>query len=138
MALMELALIGSVAISWIAVSAALYAMFRVRRQAALTEKLYRRLSHDMQVANSGSMGMGKRLLSLERSLLDTSRKQELMETKAEQAAVTELDEVPYAQASLLLNAGLDADDVAKRCGLSRAEASLMALMQTHQQTNIAA
>jgi len=138
MALMDLALIGSVAISWIAVSAALYAMFRVRRQAALTEKLYRRLSHDMQVANSGSMGMGKRLLSLERSLLDTSRKQELMETKAEQAAVTELDEVPYAQASLLLNAGLDADDVAKRCGLSRAEASLMALMQTHQQTNIAA
>jgi len=138
MALMDLALIGSVAISWIAVSAALYAMFRVRRQAALTEKLYRRLSHDMQVANSGSMGMGKRLLSLERSLLDTSHKQELMETKAEQAAVTELDEVPYAQASLLLNAGLDADDVAKRCGLSRAEASLMALMQTHQQTNIAA
>jgi len=138
MALMDLALIGSVAISWIAVSAALYAMFRVRRQAALTEKLYRRLSHDMQVANSGSMGMGKRLLSLERSLLDTSRKQELMETKAEQTAVTELDEVPYAQASLLLNAGLDADDVAKRCGLSRAEASLMALMQTHQQTNIAA
>ncbi len=138
MALMDIALIGSVAISWIAVSAALYAMFRVRRQAALTEKLYRRLSHDMQVANSGSMGMGKRLLSLERSLLDTSRKQELMETKAEQAAVTELDEVPYAQASLLLNAGLDADDVAKRCGLSRAEASLMALMQTHQQTNIAA
>lgn len=138
MALMDLALIGSVAISWIAVSAALYAMFRVRRQAALTEKLYRRLSHDMQVANSGSMGMGKRLLSLERSLLDTTRKQELMETKAEQATVTELDDVPYAQASLLLNAGLDAEDVAKRCGLSRAEASLMALMQTHQHTNVAA
>ena len=141
MALMDWALIGSVVISWVAVALALYVLVRIRRQAAVTEKLYRRLSHDMQVANSGSLGMGKRLLSLERSLNDSLRKQELLETKSEQAAqatVTELDEVPYAQASLLLSAGLEADDVAKRCGLSRAEASLMALMESHKQSGVAA
>ena len=66
MVLMDMVLIGSVVISWIAVAASLYAMLRVRRQASLTEKLYRRLNHDLQVANSGSVGMGKRLLSVER------------------------------------------------------------------------
>ncbi len=129
MVLMDMVLIGSVVISWIAVAASLYAMLRVRRQASLTEKLYRRLNHDLQVANSGSVGMGKRLLSVERSLQDTSRKQEALEQSRRKTPKTDLDEVPYAQANLLLNAGLSAEDVARRCGLSRAEASLMELMQ---------
>ncbi len=138
MTLMELALIGSVVISWIAVAAALTAMLRVRRQSALTEKLYRRLNHDLQVANSGSVGMGKRLLSVERSLQDTSRKQEVLETKTQRQTTNDLDEVPFAQANLLLNAGLAVEDVAKRCGLSRAEVSLMELMQMHKQSSVAA
>ena len=138
MTLMEWALVGSIVISWIAVAAALYAMLRVRRQSALTEKLYRRLNHDLQVANSGSVGMGKRLLSVERSLQDTSRKQEVLVSKSQRQATNDLDDVPFSQASLLLNAGLAVEDVAKRCGLSRAEVSLMELMQMHKQSSVAA
>ena len=131
---MEVALIGSAVISWIAVAMALTAMVRVRKQANVTEKFYRRLSHDLQVANSGSLGMGKRLMTLERALSDAKRKQADLESKTDQqkrrdASVAEGDSLAFTQASMLLNAGLEADDVAKRCGLSRAEASLMQLMQ---------
>jgi hypothetical protein len=36
---------------------------------------------------------------------------------------------PYSQAAQLFKMGLDSEEVARRCGLSRAEASLLEVMQ---------
>jgi hypothetical protein len=38
---------------------------------------------------------------------------------------------PYSQAAQLFKLGLDAEEVARRCGLSRAEASLIQMMQVN-------
>jgi Protein of unknown function (DUF2802) len=132
---LDMALIGSVVISWAAVALSLFCIRRQRHQAMLTRKLYERLEHDLQLTNSGSIGMGKRLVAMEKAL-QKNVKQETLEPKAKpqpQPSYSAPVDVSYNDAARLLDAGVDADEVARRCGLSRAEASLMQLM--HKQTN---
>jgi Protein of unknown function (DUF2802) len=132
---LDIALIGSVVVSWAAVALSLFCIRRQRHQAMLTRKLYERLEHDLQLTNSGSIGMGKRLVAMEKAL-QKSAKQEASEPKAKsepQPSYSAPVDVSYNDAARLLDAGVDADEVARRCGLSRAEASLMQLM--HKQTS---
>jgi uncharacterized protein DUF2802 len=132
---LDVALIGSVVVSWAAVALSLFCIRRQRHQAMLTRKLYDRLEHDLQLTNSGSIGMGKRLVAMEKAL-QKSAKQEAVVPKAEpqsQPSYSAPVDASYNDAARLLDAGVDTDEVARRCGLSRAEASLMQLM--HKQTN---
>lgn len=132
---LDMALIGSVVVSWAAVALSLFCIRRQRHQAMLTRKLYERLEHDLQLTNSGSIGMGKRLVAMEKALQKNAR-QEAPEPKAEpqsQPAYSAPVDASYNDAARLLDAGVDTDEVARRCGLSRAEASLMQLM--HRQAN---
>lgn len=122
MAWMDIALLGSATISWVAVFMALYCMQRLRKQSQLTQKLYSRLNHGLEVTNSGSIGMGRRLISLEKKLVATASKTE--ENKQQLDGAFE----PYTLAAQMIDAGVDDAEVARRCGLSRAEASLMQMM----------
>jgi len=124
---LDVALGGSILISWLALAVALLCYARLRKQAGLTQTLYQRLDHNLQVTNSGSIGMGKRLIELERKLS--------AEVEADSSpVVAETFKASFdpelADAARLLEAGLPADEVARRCGLSRAEASLMQLMHS--------
>lgn len=123
--LLDLALLGSVALSWIAVFMALFCMQRLRKQSLLTQKLYSRLNHELEVTNSGSVGMGRRLISLEKKLREAATQ------TAENTQQLESSFEPYNLAAQMIDAGIDDVEVARRCGLSRAEASLMQMM--HQQ-----
>lgn len=148
----DFALLGSALISWVAVAMALFCLLKVRRQASITERLYKRLNHDLQLANSGSIGMGRRLVAMERKLHSTSDQlrftnNELQSTsdrlrttaaRQEQLENQGEDFQSYNRAAELLSSGVAAEDVAKRCGLSRAEASLMQLMHSHVQGAVAA
>jgi hypothetical protein len=67
--------------------------------------------------------MGQRLLAMEKRLQNTQKQSEKIDVYND-------DEFqPYSQAAQLFQMGLDADEVARRCGLSRAEASLLEVMQ---------
>jgi transcriptional regulator len=68
--------------------------------------------------------MGQRLLAMEKRLLEEPQ-------KADQKIdyYNDDDFQPYSQAAQLFKMGLDAEEVARRCGLSRAEASLIQMMQ---------
>lgn len=122
MALMEFAVIGSALISWLVVAIALFCLLKVKRQSALTEKIIKRLTRDLQAANSSAVSMGRRLLVVEK------QRQQPQPTPAS----SQDDEFQvYSQAAELLSSGVEADDVALRCGLSRAETSLMQLMRSH-------
>lgn len=123
---LDVALVGTILISWVALAIALLCYARLRKQAGLTQTLYQRLDHNLQVTNSGSIGMGKRLIELERQLTkaDNANAPAAVET------VSPSFDPELADAARLIEAGLPADEVARRCGLSRAEASLMQLMHS--------
>jgi anti-sigma factor ChrR (cupin superfamily) len=111
-------------ISILALGVALVALSRVNRQAADTEKLIQRLTREVAASSSGSVGMGQRLLAMEKRLQASAEK------KPEKIDYYNDDEFqPYSQAAQMFKMGMDAEEVARRCGLSRAEASLLEMMQ---------
>ncbi|PUA29702.1 MAG: hypothetical protein B0W54_03785 [Cellvibrio sp. 79] len=124
MTLLEIGLLVCLVISAIALAIALFTFKRLRQQALDTEKLIQRLTREVAASSSGSVGMGQRLLAMEKRLQTSGDK------KPEKIDYYNDDEFqPYSQAAQMFKMGMDADEVARRCGLSRAEASLLEMMQ---------
>ena len=123
MTYLEIALIASLAISLLALILSIISLKATRRQADTTEKLLQKLARDLAASTSGSVGMGQRLLAMEKRLQTTQQKSEKIDVYNDD------DFQPYSQAAQLFQMGLDAEEVARRCGLSRAEASLLEVMQ---------
>jgi hypothetical protein len=117
----EILLILSVAASVIATLLSLIALKLGRDQKRAMDVLTQRISRDVAVANSGTVGMGQRLMALEKKLAEAAiDKRDLYQ---------EEEFEPYSQAAQLFQMGIECDEVARRCGLSRAEASLLQIMQ---------
>ncbi len=81
-----------------------------------------RLQHDLSTINSAAMGVGQRLISAEKKLRGSMEKQQQFEMNS-------VDHLPFDQAVSLVEGGADAGQLVDRCGLSEAEAGLMALLQ---------
>lgn len=111
-------------VSLLALVLALLSLRLVRRQARETEKLLQRLTREVAASSSGSVGMGQRLMAMEKRLQNAAQQ------KPEKMDYYQDEEFqPYSQAAQLFKMGMDAEEVARRCGLSRAEASLLEVMQ---------
>ncbi|MFC3115404.1 DUF2802 domain-containing protein [Cellvibrio fontiphilus] len=123
MTLLEIGLLISLGIGLLALACALVSLRRVRLQASATEKLMQKLMREVAASSSGSVGMGQRLLAMEKRLQSESKKTEKIDYYND-------DEFqPYSQAAQMFKMGMDCEEVARRCGLSRAEASLLEMMQ---------
>jgi Protein of unknown function (DUF2802) len=123
MTTIEIALIASLALSLLALFIAVISLKSSRKQAANNEKMLQKLVRDLAASNSGSVGMGQRLIAMEKRLQNTQKQSEKIDVYND-------DEFqPYSQAAQMFQMGLDAEEVARRCGLSRAEASLLEVMQ---------
>jgi Protein of unknown function (DUF2802) len=120
---LELGLVASLSVSLVALIIAFKSLQVARTQQQNTEKLIQKLSRELAMSNSGSVGMGQRLLAMEKRL------QEPQKTDQKIDYYNDEDFQPYSQAAQLFKLGLDAEEVARRCGLSRAEASLIQMMQ---------
>ncbi len=81
----------------------------------------KKLMHDIEISQSGAMGMGKRILSMEKQV----------NQRRTDVSPANVASRPYSEASNLFSLGIDRDEVARRCSLSRAEASLLEAMQKH-------
>lgn len=124
MTLLEIGLFICLLVSAAALAVALFTFKRLRLQALDTEKLIQRLTREVAASSSGSVGMGQRLLAMEKRLQVSGDK------KPEKIDYYNDDEFqPYSQAAQMFKMGMDAEEVARRCGLSRAEASLLEMMQ---------
>ncbi len=124
MTLLEIGLFICLLVSAAALAIALFTFQRLRLQALDTEKLIQRLTREVAASSSGSVGMGQRLLAMEKRLQVSGDK------KPEKIDYYNDDEFqPYSQAAQMFKMGMDAEEVARRCGLSRAEASLLEMMQ---------
>lgn len=71
------------------------------------------LERELAQLKTGMVNMGQRLLAMEKRSLSVASSTPATESR------------PYNEANQLLAAGVDLDEVASRCGLSRAEASLL-------------
>jgi hypothetical protein len=124
MTFLETGLLISAIVSVVALVVALLSLQRVRQQAGENEKLVQKLMREVAASSSGSVGMGQRLLAMEKRLQANATKQ------SEKIDYYNDDEFqPYSQAAQMFKMGMDCDEVARRCGLSRAEASLLEMMQ---------
>jgi uncharacterized protein YoxC len=124
MTFLEIGLLVCAGVSVIALIVALHSLQRVRQQAGENEKLIQKLMREVAASSSGSVGMGQRLLAMEKRLQADATKQ------SEKIDYYNDDEFqPYSQAAQMFKMGMDCDEVARRCGLSRAEASLLEMMQ---------
>lgn len=123
MTTMEWGLVACLGLSVLALLLALISLRHSRRQALETEKLLQRLMREVAASSSGSIGMGQRLLAMEKRLQQGLQKSEKLDYYQDEEFQS------YSQAAQLFKMGLDAEEVARRCGLSRAEASLLEVMQ---------
>lgn len=71
------------------------------------------LEQELAQLKTGMVNMGQRLLAMEKRTLPVASNASAKESR------------PYNEANQLLAAGVGLDEVASRCGLSRAEASLL-------------
>jgi len=122
---LEIGLIASLLVSVVALIVAFKSLRVARAQQANTEKLIQKLARDLAMSNSGSVGMGQRLLAMEKRLQEPQTPDQKIDYYNDE------DFQPYSQAAQLFKLGLDAEEVARRCGLSRAEASLIQMMQSN-------
>lgn len=98
-----------------------YSLFVSRKTLRFSENRCEKLTHDLDVAQSGAIGMGKKILALEKRV-NRRRSNEV---------VSHIQDKPYAEASNLFSLGIDKDEVARRCSLSRGEVSLLETLQKH-------
>ncbi len=80
------------------------------------------LRHEMAVYNSAAMGVGQRLINTEKKL-------NAMMDKQQQLTTSDTDYLPFSKAMALAEHGADARQLVEDCGLSEAEAKLVALLQ---------
>jgi hypothetical protein len=124
MTVLEVGMSISAVVSVIALTIAVLSLNHVRRQAEVNEKLIQKLMREVAASSSGSVGMGQRLLAMEKRLqANTAKKPEKIDYYNDE------EFQPYSQAAQMFKMGMDCDEVARRCGLSRAEASLLEMMQ---------
>jgi hypothetical protein len=119
----EMGLIACALLSLLAIVIAFVSVSIVKKQSASHEKLIQKLMREVAASSSGSVGMGQRLLAMEKRLQTQDKKTEKIDYYNDE------DFQPYSQAAQLFKMGIDCDEVARRCGLSRAEASLLEMMQ---------
>ncbi|REG82957.1 DUF2802 domain-containing protein [Marinomonas pollencensis] len=81
----------------------------------------------VQVLASGSIGMGRRLVAIEKKLnMAVERQSELLSKEGS---------VSYNRAMELLEMGATVDDLVSKCGLIRAEAELISLLKKESRHN---
>lgn len=122
-----IALLCLILISVSALLLAVYSWIRLRRQERNHRALINVLRNEIQAMTGSSIGMGRRLMSVEEKLSITVEKQHELENR-------DPGVLAYNQAAKLMEMGAGVDDLVKSCGIGRPEAELMALLHRELQT----
>ena len=92
-----------------------------RRQAARFNALVNVLKVEIRAMNNASIGVGHRVVDIEKKLNIAVEKQSELESR-------DPDALAYSQASQLMEKGATVSEVIASCGIGRPEAELMALL----------
>jgi len=99
---------------------------RIRRQEKRHQVLINVLRNEIQGMTGSSIGMGKRLMTVEQKLDIAVEKQHEIENR-------DPGVLAYNQAAKLMEMGAGVDDLVRSCGIGRPEAELMALLHRELQ-----
>jgi AraC-like DNA-binding protein len=115
----------------------LYQAWQIRKLRSNFAKQLASTQKEINLINQAHIGMGRRMLSYEKGIREMQEAHSIERAiKAKQPVIkaapvsddAEPTAGPYNSAVKLLNKGMSPEDVAKRCGLSTAEAQLMSLV----------
>lgn len=115
---------GLTLLALLAAAICIHVLVRVKRQERQHQALINVLRNEIRAMTSGSIGMGKRLIAIERTLNITVERQQELENR-------DPGVLAYNQAAKLMEMGASVDDLVSNCGIGRPEAELMALL--HQE-----
>lgn len=108
-------------VACIAAAVCIHVWIRLKRQERQHQALINVLRNEIRAMTNGSIGMGKRLMAIERKLNITVEKQQELENR-------DPGVLAYNQAAKLMEMGASVDDLVRNCGMGRPEAELMALL----------
>ena len=110
----------------------LIALWSIRRSTArmhLMEKQLKQARNDLKALTTASIGVGGRVLELERRLRRLSEKQK------KEVDMYDSANQPYDHAIDLAKQGMEVDEIATMCGISRNEAELIQMMNRFKQAS---
>ncbi|WP_250657686.1 DUF2802 domain-containing protein [Alkalimarinus coralli] len=101
--------------------------FSMSKQAAKYSEQIKAISQELQAIGSGSMGVGRKLIVLEKQIAELKNSQEEM-------VRNDPNRVSYTEATRLVELGADVEDLMNSCGISRPEAELVTALSQKSQT----
>lgn len=111
---------------------AVYALV-IKRSITLSERstsdLVDNLSEEVQAMSKSSIGVGRKVLELERHI-------SYLESKIEEMQKNDPAKVSYSEASRLVELGAGIEDLMNTCGISRPEAELVRALTENKQVDI--
>lgn len=120
----------SLAVSVFLVGYVGYIKYSVGKQNAKHVELINSLEQELKAVGSGSMGVGRKLIQLEKQIAAVKHNQDEM-------VKNDPNRVSYTEATRLVELGADVEDLMNSCGISRPEAELVtALSQKNQAVEV--
>lgn len=98
---------------------------RLQQHEQRAEQQVKALKQELTVVSKAAIGVGQRLMTVEKKLNISIEKQQ-------QLASSSGDQQPYNYAASLAESGASAEQIMDSCGLSEAEANLLALLKSHE------
>lgn len=89
------------------------------------------LGRDLHALNSGSIGMGRRLVACERDV-------QALRTSLEELRHNDPVRIAYDEASRLVELGAGVEDLMSTCGISRPEAELVSALNSQRRSRLRA
>ena len=114
-----LILVLSLLVGLLVVGSMLYR--HLQRRSERMERALVAMRRDMRVLCTSAVGVGERLIEVEKRLSSTESRQDELEQR-------DNNEQPYQHAAKLVSMGADIDELIDNCGLSKAEPELVMLM----------
>jgi Flp pilus assembly protein TadB len=108
-------------VSAVVLCVALWSVARSQRQTRLLRKELTQLRSDIRALTTSSVGVGGRVLELERRLRRLAQRQEEFD-------IYESANQPYEHAIAMARKGADVKQIEEMCGVSRNEAELIQMM----------
>lgn len=100
----------------------LYIITRLQRQIRMQSRAIASLRNDLRAITAAAVGVGERVVKIERNQRQLSDRQELLDSHDSGSTA------PYEQAIRMVQHGAAPEQLVQACGLSQNEAELISLM----------
>jgi hypothetical protein len=116
----------SVALTAIFAAYVIFLKASMSKQTAKYSESVKTINQELQAVSNGSMGVGRKLMLIEKQMAEMKNSQEEM-------LRNDPNRVSYTEATRLVELGADVEDLMNSCGISRPEAELVTALSHKSQ-----